>query len=118
MSKPYAKTNKMGDLLFTPVQFAAVATQADKAGLIVHVHAIGDLGITTALDGFAAARKPTATAACQTPSRTCSSSSRPTTTGSRLWASLRRSSSSGPPPMRIRSTSSCWRRFKIEPLLE
>ncbi len=57
MSKPYAKTNKMGDLLFTPAQFAAVATQADEAGLIVHVHSIGDLGTTTALDGFAAARK-------------------------------------------------------------
>ena len=60
MSKPYAKTGKMGDLLFTPAQFTSVATQADKAGLIVHVHSIGDLATTTALDGFAAVRKANA----------------------------------------------------------
>jgi predicted amidohydrolase YtcJ len=57
MSKPYAVTGKVGDLLFTPAEFASVATQADKAGLLVHVHSIGDLATTTALDGFAAMRK-------------------------------------------------------------
>jgi len=57
MSKPYAKTGKVGDLLFSPAQFASVATQADKAGLLVHVHSIGDLATTNALDGFAAMRK-------------------------------------------------------------
>ena len=57
MSKPYRVTGKKGDLLFTPAQFANVATLADKAGLVVHVHAIGDLAVTNALDGFEAARK-------------------------------------------------------------
>jgi predicted amidohydrolase YtcJ len=57
MSRPYRVTGKTGDLLFTPAQFARVATLADKAGLIVHVHAIGDLAVSTALDGFEAARK-------------------------------------------------------------
>ena len=57
MSKPYRVTGKKGDLLFSPAQFAQVATLADKAGLVVHVHAIGDLAVTTALDGFEAARK-------------------------------------------------------------
>ena len=57
MSKPYRVTGKTGDLLFSPEQFARVATLADKAGLVVHVHAIGDLAVTNALDGFAAARK-------------------------------------------------------------
>ena len=33
-------------MLFDPARFAAVVTAADKAGLIVHVHAIGDNAVT------------------------------------------------------------------------
>lgn len=57
MSEPYKKTGKMGDLLFPPEQFAQVVTAADKAGLVVHVHAIGDRAVNESLNGFAAARQ-------------------------------------------------------------
>jgi len=46
-----------GDLLFDPKKFAEVCVAADKQGLIVHVHAIGDRAVKEALDGIAAARK-------------------------------------------------------------
>jgi predicted amidohydrolase YtcJ len=57
MFAPYAKTGKMGDLLFEPRKFADMCIQADKEGLIVHVHAIGDLGVAETLNGIEAARK-------------------------------------------------------------
>ena len=57
MTKPYRNTGKSGDLLFDPARFAELATLADKQGLIVHVHALGDRAVKEALNGIAAARK-------------------------------------------------------------
>jgi predicted amidohydrolase YtcJ len=57
MSSPYKNTGLNGDLLFEPAQFAKLVTEADKQGLLVHVHAIGDKAVTEALNGIEAARK-------------------------------------------------------------
>lgn len=57
MTKPYRNTGKAGDLLFDPARFAELATLADKQGLIVHVHALGDRAVKEALNGIEAARK-------------------------------------------------------------
>ncbi|MBI1418704.1 MAG: amidohydrolase family protein [Limimaricola sp.] len=45
-----------GALLFAPARFAAIATEADRRGLQVAVHAIGDRAVRVTLDGYAAAR--------------------------------------------------------------
>jgi len=55
-SKPYKNTGRRGDLLFDPTKFRELCVAADKQGLIIHVHAIGDGAVTAALDGIAAAR--------------------------------------------------------------
>ena len=57
LSKPYTNTGRNGDLLFEPKKFAELCVLADKQGLIIHVHAIGDGAVKEALDGIAAARK-------------------------------------------------------------
>jgi predicted amidohydrolase YtcJ len=57
MTAPYANTGKYGDLLFKPENFAKLCIEADKQGLIVHTHAIGDLAVHEALNGYEAARK-------------------------------------------------------------
>jgi len=57
LSKPYKNTGRNGDLLFDPKKFAELCVAADKQGLIIHVHAIGDGAVTEALNGIAAARK-------------------------------------------------------------
>jgi predicted amidohydrolase YtcJ len=57
MDAPYSNTGKRGDLLFDPKHFAEVCIDADKHGLLVHVHAIGDRAVHEALNGIAAARK-------------------------------------------------------------
>ena len=57
LSQPYKNTGRNGDLLFDPKKFAELCIAADKAGLIIHVHAIGDGAVTEALNGIAAARK-------------------------------------------------------------
>ncbi|HEY6301606.1 MAG TPA: amidohydrolase [Terriglobales bacterium] len=57
LTKPYRNTGKLGDLLFDPAGFAELATAADKQGLIVHVHALGDRAVKEALNGIEAARK-------------------------------------------------------------
>jgi predicted amidohydrolase YtcJ len=46
-----------GAPLFTARQFNEVATRADKHGLQISVHAIGDGGVRRTLDGYEAARK-------------------------------------------------------------
>jgi len=51
LSKPYKNTNRNGDLLFDPKNLRVVIA-ADKQGLIIHVHAIGDGAVTAALDGL------------------------------------------------------------------
>jgi predicted amidohydrolase YtcJ len=57
MSSPYKNSGINGDLLFDPAQFAKLVIEADKQGLLVHVHAIGDLAVDEALNGIEAARK-------------------------------------------------------------
>ena len=57
LTKPYRNTGKAGDLLFDPARFAELATAADKQGLIVHVHALGDRAVKESLNGIEAARK-------------------------------------------------------------
>jgi predicted amidohydrolase YtcJ len=57
LSKPYRTSGKNGELLFDPAEFAKIAISADKQGMIVHVHAIGDQAVTEALNGIEAARK-------------------------------------------------------------
>src|SRR3954464_4895422 len=56
MTKPYKNSGHNGDLLFDPKNFADLCINADKQGLIIHVHAIGDGAVKAALDGIAAAR--------------------------------------------------------------
>ena len=55
--KPYRNTGKNGDLLFEPTRFAQLVIAADKLGLIVHIHAIGDLAVRESLNGIEAARR-------------------------------------------------------------
>jgi hypothetical protein len=57
LTKPYRNTGRNGDLLFDPQKFAELCVAADKQGLIIHVHAIGDGAVKEALDGIAAARR-------------------------------------------------------------
>jgi predicted amidohydrolase YtcJ len=57
MSSAYKNTGRNGDLLFEPAQFAKLVIDADKQGLLVHVHAIGDKAVTETLNGMEAARK-------------------------------------------------------------
>jgi len=57
MTAGYANTRKHGDLLFKPDNFAKLCVEADKQGLIVHTHAIGDLAVHESLNGYEAARK-------------------------------------------------------------
>ena len=45
-----------GELEIEPGRFAEIATALDRAGFQIHVHAIGDRAIRTALDALAAAR--------------------------------------------------------------
>jgi hypothetical protein len=57
LTKPYRNIGKSGELLFDPAQFAVLVTAADKQGLIVHIHALGDLAVKESLNAIQAARK-------------------------------------------------------------
>jgi len=57
LTKPYKNTGRNGELLFDPKKFAELCVVADKQGLIIHVHALGDGAVRAALDGIEAARK-------------------------------------------------------------
>ena len=57
LSKPYRTTGRNGELLFDPEEFHKIVIAADKQGMLVHVHAIGDQAVTEALNGIEAARK-------------------------------------------------------------
>jgi predicted amidohydrolase YtcJ len=57
LTRPYRNTGKSGELLFAPAQFAVLVTAADKQGLIVHIHALGDLAVKESLNAIEAARK-------------------------------------------------------------
>ncbi|TNC48462.1 amidohydrolase [Rubellimicrobium rubrum] len=45
-----------GEPLFDPARFAKIATEADRRGLQIAVHAIGDGAVRVVLDGYEAAR--------------------------------------------------------------
>jgi predicted amidohydrolase YtcJ len=57
LTRPYRNTGKSGELLFDPARFAVLVTAADKQGLIVHIHALGDLAVKESLNAIQAARK-------------------------------------------------------------
>ena len=57
LTKPYKNTGRNGDLLFDAGKFRELCVSADKQGLIIHVHALGDGAVKAALDGIEAARK-------------------------------------------------------------
>ncbi len=57
MTEPYKNTGRNGELLYDPKKFAELCIAADKQGLIIHVHAIGDGAVKASLDGIAAARQ-------------------------------------------------------------
>jgi len=57
MTATYAITGKTGDLLFDPARFAALCIEADRRGMLVHTHAIGDRAVHETLNGIEAARK-------------------------------------------------------------
>ncbi len=56
MLAPYAnRPGHRGETLFTRKAFLAAATEADRRGLQIAVHAIGDAAVRLALDGYEAA---------------------------------------------------------------
>lgn len=57
LSKPYLNTNKSVPVLFDQHSFSDLVVQADRRGMIVHIHAIGNLAVKASLDAFGAARK-------------------------------------------------------------
>ncbi|HMG89310.1 MAG TPA: amidohydrolase [Chryseolinea sp.] len=57
VSIPYLNSGQNGSLMFEPSKFKAFAAFADKEGLLVHVHAIGDRAVTETLNGFAHMRQ-------------------------------------------------------------
>ena len=58
MIEPYADGgNWRGEPYFSDAEFAALATEIDRRGLQIAVHAIGDAAVRTVLDGYEAARR-------------------------------------------------------------
>jgi len=57
VSIPYINSGLNGSLMFEPSKFKEFAALADKEGLLVHVHAIGDRAVTETLNGFAYMRQ-------------------------------------------------------------
>jgi predicted amidohydrolase YtcJ len=56
LTQPYRNSGRSGSLLFTPAKLNLLVAEANRRGLVVHIHAIGDLAVKTALDAFEAAR--------------------------------------------------------------
>jgi predicted amidohydrolase YtcJ len=58
MIEPYAdRPDWRGEPLFEAERFAEIVTEADRRGLQIAVHAIGDGAVRTVLDGYEAARR-------------------------------------------------------------
>jgi predicted amidohydrolase YtcJ len=57
LTKPYLNTGKSTPVLFDPKSFNELVVEADRRGMIVHIHAIGDLAVKASLDAFGAARR-------------------------------------------------------------
>ncbi|RUY23335.1 amidohydrolase, partial [Mesorhizobium sp. M7A.F.Ca.US.001.04.2.1] len=61
MVEPYAdRPDWVGEPLFTPQQFIDLAVAADRRGLQIAVHSIGDGAVRAVLDGYEAAQKANA----------------------------------------------------------
>ncbi len=56
LTKPYLNTGKSTPVLFDAAHFNDLVVEADRRGMTVHIHAIGDLAVKQSLDAFAAAR--------------------------------------------------------------
>jgi predicted amidohydrolase YtcJ len=56
LTKPYLNTGRSTPVLFDPKSFNDLVVEADRRGMIVHIHAIGDLAVKVSLDAFGAAR--------------------------------------------------------------
>jgi predicted amidohydrolase YtcJ len=56
LTQPFRNSGRSSPLLFDPGKFNALVVEADRRGLIVHIHAIGDLAVKASLDAFGAAR--------------------------------------------------------------
>ena len=56
LTKPYVNTGKTAPLLFDPKDFNNLVVEADRRGMTVHIHAIGNLAVKASLDAFGAAR--------------------------------------------------------------
>jgi hypothetical protein len=62
MVEPYADLpGVVGEPLFTPARFNEIAIEADRRGLQIAVHAIGDGAVRAVLDGYEAAAKANGT---------------------------------------------------------
>ena len=57
LTEPYVGTQDVGEALFSAEHFTELAVRADRAGLQIAVHAVGDAAVRRALDGFETARK-------------------------------------------------------------
>ena len=57
LTKPYLNTGRSTPVTFDSPRFNALVTEADRRGLMVHIHAIGNLAVKESLDAFGAARK-------------------------------------------------------------
>ncbi len=57
MVEPYADDGKNGEPLFTEEKFRAAIIEADRRGLQIAVHAIGDGAVRAVLDAYEAAQK-------------------------------------------------------------
>jgi predicted amidohydrolase YtcJ len=58
MIEPYAdRPDWRGEPLFTPEEFAEVAIEANRRGLQIAVHAVGDGAVRAVLDGYEAAQR-------------------------------------------------------------
>ena len=57
MEQPYSNSGKVVAPMFRQTSMNAMVARADRLGLQVHVHAIGDAAVKAALDAFELARK-------------------------------------------------------------
>ena len=55
--EPYVQTDRYGEALFSAEHFSELACRADRAGLQIAVHAVGDAAVRRTLDGLEAALK-------------------------------------------------------------
>jgi predicted amidohydrolase YtcJ len=57
MLAPYKNSGKTGSQMVDPQKYKQFVVAADRQGLLVHIHAIGDRAVTESLNAIAAARK-------------------------------------------------------------